>query len=194
MLPSGLGVIFCRRVLTKSNGRLQALAKKPRGTQRAEAQHGRSKHSQHRRECWQGSKEQPQTTPVCQYGQRVPTAASVVSKRHRRTSQSAPACKNNTTQQSIPASLCIACPPFEHTNIPCHNSHRCSAPADQCAVPAMEAPPSTATLPCLAKPAALINHALDNNPDIDPNPTTLTQQCTYLQWKRHPAQPRCRPL
>jgi hypothetical protein len=38
MVPSGFGVIFCMRVLTKSNGRLHALAKKPVGKEAKQQQ------------------------------------------------------------------------------------------------------------------------------------------------------------
>jgi hypothetical protein len=50
MVPSGFGVIFCMRVLTKSNGRLHALAKKPaRGSKEEQQQSYVSKesHSSH---------------------------------------------------------------------------------------------------------------------------------------------------
>jgi len=58
MLPSGLGVIFCRRVFTKSNGRLQALAKKPDwiwgGGGRTQGQHSQGGRKRLSAEAWMG--------------------------------------------------------------------------------------------------------------------------------------------
>jgi hypothetical protein len=71
MLPSGFGVIFCMRVLTKSNGRLHALAKKPigdKGKQQQQQQQwyvSKTSHSSMADACRQHAGQKQDTTKVC---------------------------------------------------------------------------------------------------------------------------------